>query len=62
MINSKISTHFANIFLKFSKSKVPTKLFTAENEAKKWLKEQLVKQQPTDNAKTRQRKIQFLKN
>jgi hypothetical protein len=43
LIDSKISSYFANIFLKFSKPKFPTRLFTDENEAVKWLNEQLEK-------------------
>lgn len=43
LIDSKISSYFANIFLKFSKPKFPTKLFTSEEEALKWLNEQLEK-------------------
>ncbi len=43
LIDSKVSSYFANIFLKFSKPKVPTRLFTNENEAVKWLKEQMAK-------------------
>ena len=43
LIDSKVSSYFANIFLKFSKPKVPTRLFTNENEAIKWLKEQMAK-------------------
>jgi hypothetical protein len=45
LIDSRISSYFANIFLKFSKPKVPTKLFTVEEEAIKWLKEQMLKRQ-----------------
>jgi hypothetical protein len=43
LIDSKVSGYFANIFLKFSKPKVPTKLFTVEDDAIKWLKEQMQK-------------------
>lgn len=43
LIDSKISSYFANIFLKFSKPKFPTRLFTNENEAVIWLKEQMQK-------------------
>jgi len=43
LIDSKISSYFANIFLKFSKPKVPTRLFSREDEALKWLKDQLDK-------------------
>ena len=44
LIDSKISSYFANIFLKFSKPKVPTKLFTDEDDAIKWLKKQMEEQ------------------
>lgn len=43
LINSKVSSYFANIFLKFNKPKVPTRLFTQEEEALGWLKEQMQK-------------------
>jgi len=43
LIESKTSSYFANIFLKFSKPKVPTKLFTKEVEAFSWLKVQMDK-------------------
>lgn len=43
IIGSKVSSYFANMFLKFSKPKVPTKLFTNEEEAREWLKEQMAK-------------------
>jgi hypothetical protein len=43
LIDSKVSSYFANIFLKFSKPKVPTRLFTKEDEALNWLKEQMTK-------------------
>lgn len=43
LVGSKVSSYFANIFLNFSKPKVPTRLFTNEDEAIKWLKEQLEK-------------------
>lgn len=45
LIESKISSYFANLFLKFSRPKVPTKICTDENEAIKWLKEQMSKRQ-----------------
>ena len=45
LIESKISSYFANIFLKFSKPKVPTKLFTVEEDAIGWLREQMLKRQ-----------------
>jgi hypothetical protein len=41
LIESRISSHFANLFLKFSRPKVPTKLFTKEDEALTWLKTQM---------------------
>ncbi len=47
LIDSKISSYFANLFLKFSNPKVPTKLFTVEDEAIKWLREQMAKRQQT---------------
>lgn len=43
LIESKISSYFANLFLRFSKPKVPTKLFTVEQQAVDWLKEQMAK-------------------
>jgi hypothetical protein len=43
LIESRLSSYFANLFLKFSKPKVPTKLFTKEDEALEWLKEQMQK-------------------
>jgi len=46
LLESKISSYFANIFLKFSKPKVPTKLFTIEEEAVKWLKQQMALRKP----------------
>lgn len=45
LIDSKISSYFANIFLKFSKPKFPTRLFTNEEEALNWLQEQIKKRQ-----------------
>jgi len=48
LIDSKISSYFANIFLKFSKPKVPTRLFTKEDEALTWLKEQMGKRSKAD--------------
>lgn len=47
LIDSKVSSYFANLFLKFSKPKVPTKLFTDDNEALKWLKGQMMKREQT---------------
>ncbi len=41
LVESKISSYFANIYLKFSKLKTPTHLFTKEDEAVKWLHEKM---------------------
>lgn len=43
LIDSKISSYFANLFLKFSRPKVSTKLFTKEDEAIDWLKMKMEK-------------------
>lgn len=43
LIESKMSSYFANIYLKFSQPKTPTRLFTNEDEAVKWLLELLEK-------------------
>ena len=43
LTESKISSYFANIYLKFGKLKTPTRLFTKEDEAVKWLKECMTK-------------------
>ncbi len=43
LIESRVSSSFANLFLKFSKPKVPTRLFSKEEDAIKWLKEQMEK-------------------
>ncbi|MBN1414035.1 MAG: hypothetical protein JW973_02950 [Bacteroidales bacterium] len=43
IVDSKISSYFANLYLKFSQPKVPTRLFTSEDAAIKWLQEQLQK-------------------
>ncbi|MCK9205971.1 MAG: hypothetical protein M0P66_02565 [Salinivirgaceae bacterium] len=48
LIDSRVSSYFANLFLKFSQPKVPTKLFTKEDEAIKWLKEQMEKRRTID--------------
>jgi hypothetical protein len=49
VIDSKISSYFANIFLKFSQPKVPTKLFTNEVDALAWLGEQIEKRRKAQN-------------
>jgi hypothetical protein len=41
LVGSKVSSYFANIYLKFSKLKTPTRLFTDEDEAIKWLHERM---------------------
>jgi hypothetical protein len=43
LMDSKFTSYFANIFLKFNKPKVPTRLFTEEHAAIAWLKEQMAK-------------------
>jgi len=41
LLDSKISSYFANVYLKFSQPKTPTRLFTNESEAVEWLYEQM---------------------
>jgi hypothetical protein len=41
LVDSRISSSFANLFLRFSKPKLPTRLFTKEEEAIEWLKDQM---------------------
>lgn len=43
LTDSRISSSFANLYLKFSKPKVPTRMFTIEEEAIDWLKKQMEK-------------------
>ncbi|PLX22747.1 MAG: hypothetical protein C0599_05690 [Salinivirgaceae bacterium] len=43
LIESVFGKYFANLFMKLSKPKVPTKLFTKEEDAIAWLKEQMAK-------------------
>jgi hypothetical protein len=43
IVDSKVSSYFANLYLKFSQPKVPTRLFTREEDALKWLQEQMQK-------------------
>ena len=38
VVESRMSSYFANLYLKFSKPKIPTRLFTNIDEAEKWLK------------------------
>jgi hypothetical protein len=49
LIESTVSSYFANLFLKFSNPKVPTKLFTKEADALLWLKEQMAKRVKSDS-------------
>lgn len=41
LTGTKLSNSFANLYLKFSKPKTPTKLFSNEEEAIRWLKLQM---------------------
>lgn len=41
LIESRISSSFANLFLRFNKPEVPTRLFTNEDKAIEWLKQQI---------------------
>src|SRR4030042_5194927 len=43
IVDSKLSSYFANIYLKFGNPKWPNSLFTQEDEAVKWLHEQMQK-------------------
>lgn len=43
LADSRFTVSFANFFLKFSKPKVPTKLFNKEEDAIRWLKDQIRK-------------------
>ena len=43
LTGSVFNVYFANLFMKFSKPKVPTKLFTNEDDAVAWLKNQMEK-------------------
>jgi hypothetical protein len=43
LVESVFGNYFANLFMKLSKPKVPTKLFTNEEDAIAWLKEQMAK-------------------
>ena len=52
LIDSKISSYFANIYLKFSQPKVPTRIFTNEADAINWLKDQMEKRRKTGMFKT----------
>jgi hypothetical protein len=48
IVDSKISSYFANLYLKFSQPRVPTRLFTQEADAVRWLHEQIQKRQKAD--------------
>ena len=41
IIESSVSTYFANFYLKFSRPKIPTRLFTSIEDAETWLLEQI---------------------
>jgi hypothetical protein len=43
LVDSKMSSYFANVYLKFSRPKVPTRLFTNEEEAIQWLYDEMKK-------------------
>ncbi|MFO7659004.1 MAG: hypothetical protein R6W78_18235 [Bacteroidales bacterium] len=45
IVDSKISSYFANLYLKFSQPKSPTRLFTKEEDAINWLIGQMEKHQ-----------------
>ncbi|MDA3867478.1 MAG: hypothetical protein PF489_12120 [Salinivirgaceae bacterium] len=47
LTGSVFNVYFANLFMKFSNPKVPTKLFNDENAAIVWLKVQMEKQKKT---------------
>lgn len=42
IVESRMSSYFANLYLKFSKPKIPTRLFTKVDEAEKWLKKKML--------------------
>jgi len=50
LVDSKISSYFANLYLKFSKPKVPTRLFTQESNALKWLQEKMLKREQQNSS------------
>jgi len=41
VVESRMSSYFANLYLKFSTPKIPTRLFTKMDEAEKWLKKKM---------------------
>jgi hypothetical protein len=41
VVESRMSSYFANLYLKFSKPKIPTRLFTKVDEAERWLKNKM---------------------
>ncbi len=45
VVESRMSSYFANLYLKFSKPKIPTRLFTKMDEAESWLKKKMMERQ-----------------
>lgn len=45
IVESRVSSYFANLYLKFSKPKIPTRLFTKVDEAEKWLRKMMQERQ-----------------
>jgi hypothetical protein len=45
VVESRMSSYFANLYLKFSKPKIPTRLFTKLDEAENWLKKKIEERQ-----------------
>ena len=45
VVESRMSSYFANLYLKFSKPKIPTRLFTKTDEAEKWLNKMMQERQ-----------------
>lgn len=45
VVESRMSSYFANLYLKFSKPKIPTRLFTKTDEAEDWLKKKMQERQ-----------------
>jgi hypothetical protein len=41
VVESRMSSYFANLYLKFSRPKTPTRLFTNLEEAESWLREKI---------------------
>lgn len=45
VVESRMSSYFANLYLKFSRPKIPTRLFTKLDEAEMWLKKKIHERQ-----------------